>query len=44
MVKGYKYLGVTRNNNLSLAEHIEMVKSNLLKAIGVLYKTRYFLN
>ena len=44
MVKSYKYLGVIIDNNLNWTEHIEMVKSKLLKAIGVLYKTRYFLN
>ena len=44
MVKSYKYLGVIIYNNLSLAEHIEIVKGKLLKTIGVLYKTRYFLN
>ena len=36
MVKSYKYLRVIIDNNLSLAEHIEMVKSKLLKAISVL--------
>ena len=44
MVKSYKYLGVIIYNNLSWAEHIEIAKSKLLKTIGVLYKTRYFLN
>ena len=32
------------DNNLPWAQHNEMVKGKLLKAIGVLYKTRYFLN
>ena len=40
MVKSYKYLGVIIDNNLSWTEHIEMVKSKLLKTINVLYKTR----
>ena len=44
MVKSFKYLGAIIDKNLSWAEHIEIVKSKLLKAIGVLYKTRYFLN
>ena len=44
MVKSYKYLGIKIYNNLSWPEHIEIVKNKLLKAIGVLYKTRYFLN
>ena len=36
MVKSYKYLGVIIDNNLSWAEHIEMVKGKLLRAIGVI--------
>ena len=44
MVKSYKYLEVLIDINLNRTEHIEMVNSKLLKAIGVLYKTRYFLN
>ena len=44
MVKSYENLGVIIDNNLSWVEHTEMVKSKLLKAIGVLYKTRYLLN
>ena len=36
------YLRVIIDNKLSWAEHIEMLKSKLLMAIGVLYKTRYF--
>ena len=32
------------DDNLSWAEHIEMVKSKSLKAVGVLYRTRYFFN
>lgn len=34
MVKNYKYLRVIILNNLSWAEHIEMIKSKLLKIIG----------
>ena len=30
------------NNNLNRSEHIVMVKSKLLKPVGVLFKTRYF--
>ena len=44
MIKNYKYSGVILDNSLNWAEHIEMLKSKLLKAVGVLYKTRYFLN
>ena len=44
MLKSYKYLGVIRDNKLSCAEHIYLVKSTLLKGSGVFYKTRYFLN
>ena len=44
MVKNYKNLGVIIDNNLSWAEHIEMVKSKLLKAIGVLNKARFLIN
>ena len=42
MVKNYKSLRVKIDNNLSWAKHIKMVKGKLLKAISVLYKTRYF--
>ena len=43
-VKNYKYLGFTIDSNLSFSDHIEAVKTKLLKTIGILYKTRYFLN
>ena len=42
MVKIFKYLGVIIDGYLSWAEHIEMVKSKLLKAIAVLYKQGTF--
>ena len=44
MVKSYNYLGVIIDNNLNWVEPIKMVKSKLLKAIGVRYITRYFFN
>ena len=37
MVKNYKYLRVIILNNLSWAEHIEMIKSKLLKIIGFFF-------
>ena len=43
-VYSYKYLGVIIDDNLNLSEHIETLKNKLLKTIGVLYKTRYYLN
>ena len=43
-VENYKYLGVTIDSNLNWYDHIEAVKTKLLKTIGILYKTRYFLN
>ena len=32
------------DSNLNWSGHIEAVKTNLFKTIGILYKTRYFLN
>ena len=43
-VENYKYLGVTIDSNLNWYDHIEAVKTKLLKTIGILYKTRHFLN
>lgn len=43
-VNNYKYLGVTIDSNLNWSEHIEALKTKLLKTIGILYKTRYYLN
>ena len=43
-VYSYKYLGVIIDDNLNWSEHIETLKNKLLKTIGVLYKTRYYLN
>ena len=40
----YKYLGVIIDSNLYCTEHVEAIKYKLLRTIGVLYKTRYFLN
>ena len=31
------------DNNLKWTEHIKLLKTKLSKAIGVLYKTRYFM-
>ena len=43
-VNSYKYLGITIDNSLNWTEHIEGLKSKLLKSIAILYKTRYYLN
>ena len=43
-VYNYKYLGVIIDDNLNWSEHIKTLKNKLLKTIGVLYKTRYYLN
>ena len=43
-VNNYKYLGVTIDSNLKWSEHIEALKTKLLRTIGILYKTRYYLN
>ena len=43
-VENYKCLGFTIDSNLNWSDHIEAVKTKLLKTIGILYKTRYFLN
>ena len=43
-VENYKYLGVTIDSNLNWSDHIEVVKIKLLKTVGILYKTRFFLN
>ena len=43
-VENYKYLGFTIDSNLNWSDHIDAVKTKLLKTIGILYKTRYFLN
>ena len=42
-VNNYKYLGVKTYNNLNWSNHIETLKTKLLKAIGILYKTLYYL-
>ena len=44
MVNKYKHLGVTINSNLSWSNHIERLKTKILKTIGILYKTQYCLN
>ena len=38
MVNNYKYLGVTTDSNLNWSNHIETLKTKLLKTIGILYK------
>ena len=43
-VENYKYLGVKIDSFFIWSDHIEAVKTKLLKKIGTLYKTRYFLN
>ena len=43
-VNSFKYLGVTIDSNLNWSNHIETLKTKLLKTIGILYKTRYYLN
>ena len=43
-VGSYKYLGVIIDSNNNWSEHIEYIKTNLFKIIGVSYKTRYYLN
>ena len=43
-VENFKYLGFTIDSNLNWSDHIEAVKTKLSKTIGILYKTRYFLN
>ena len=40
----YKYLGINIDRNLNWSEHIETIKTKLQKTLGVLYKTRHFLN
>ena len=43
-VENYKYLGVTIDSNFNWSDHIEVVKIKLLKTVGILYTTRFFLN
>ena len=43
-LKNYKYLGIIIDCNLNWSEHVETVKTKLQKALGILYKTRHFLN
>ena len=40
----YKYLGINIDKNLNWSEQIETIKTKLQKTLGVLYKTRHFLN
>ena len=37
-------MGVINDRNLSWSEHIETIKLKLQKTLGVLHKTRHFLN
>ena len=43
-VDSYRYVGVIIDNNIKRSEHVESIKTKLLKIIGGFYKTRYFLN
>ena len=43
-VDSYKYLGVIIYSNLNWSEHVETIKTKLLKTIGISYKTKYFQN
>ena len=43
-VNSYKYSGITTDNNLNSTEHIDSLKTKLLKSIAILCKTRYYLN
>ena len=40
----YKYLRINIDRNLNWSEHIETIKTKLQKTLGVLYKTKHFLN
>ena len=40
----FKYLGINIDRNLNWSEQIETIKTKLQKTLGVLYKTRHFLN
>ena len=40
----YKYLGIITDRNLKWSEHIETIKTKVQKTLGILYKTRHFLN
>ena len=37
-------MGIIVDRNLNWLEHIEIIKTKLQKTLGVLYKTRHFLN
>ena len=43
-VNNYKYFGVMIDSSLNWSNHIETLKTKLLKTIGILYKPRYYLN
>ena len=40
----YKYLGTIIDRNLTWLDHIDTIKTKFEKTLGVLYKTRHFLN
>ena len=40
----YKYLGKVIDSKINWPEHVDAIKTKLLKTIGVVYKTGYFVN
>ena len=43
-VQCIKYLGVILDNKLSWIQHISYIKSKISKGIGIMYKTRNYIN
>ena len=43
-VDSYMYLGVIIHSKVNSPEHVDTIKTKLLKTIGVVYKTGYFVN
>ena len=40
----YKYFRIVIDRNLKCSEHIDNIKTKLHQTLGVLYKTRHFIN